>query len=251
MPLLLCPKTTDDYTQTPIDYTHLKDDYTQTPPNSPEYATIISLNTNKNKDHSYRTEATIHCRSRSPSADKEQRKISPLISPNLELLENSAFSNGLNVYPNRSKSPSPISDIHDMTSTSKSPPTPPPMRNSSASNSNAGSRRQSGHEVDHPKTTHFPSIHSIKSLSRDMENKSSSSRSASGKFSSSSKTKVARNCVEPDSYGLPHNGYPIITNSRGKHGTKVYTISHDQESDESHGTGKNSPDPFMLESKLR
>ena len=66
-----------------------QDEYTQTPPNIPEYATIISINSNKNKDNkSYRTEATIACRSRSPSAEKEKRKISPLVSRNLAVLEN-------------------------------------------------------------------------------------------------------------------------------------------------------------------
>ena len=53
-----------------------QDEYTQTPPNIPEYATIISINTNKNKDNkTYRTEATIATRSRSPSTEKEKRKI--------------------------------------------------------------------------------------------------------------------------------------------------------------------------------
>ena len=48
----------------------VQDDYTQTPPNIPEYATIISINTNKNKDQTYRTQATLACRSRTPSAEK-------------------------------------------------------------------------------------------------------------------------------------------------------------------------------------
>ena len=73
-------------------------------------------------------------------------------------------------------------------------------------------------------------------------------------MSSSSKTKIGKNCVEPGCYdttGLPHNGYHSSTNSRGKHGIKVYTISDDQGSNESYGTGKNSPDPIMPESDYR
>ena len=226
-----------------------QDDYTQTPPNIPEYATIISINAKKNKDHSYRTEATIACRSRSPSSEKEKRKISPLISRNLALLERSKFDYNTNVQDNRSKSPSPTLIIHNMDSSPRSPPTPPPMRNSSATTSNTGSRKISG--GDNEKITHFPSNRRI---SRDTGFKSSSDRSLSGKLSSSSNSKVRKNCIEPGCYdvtGLPHSGFHSSTNSRGKHQTKVYTISDDQGSDESYGTGKNSPDPILKDSMQR
>ena len=222
-----------------------QDIYTQTPPNIPEYATIISINTNKNKDQTYRTEATLACRSRSPSAEKEKRKISPFISRNLALLEHK-----INAQDNRSKSPSPTINMHRMDSSPRSPPTPPPMRNSSATTSNTtGSRKVS--VGDNEKITHFPSS---RRYSRDTVQKTSLNGSLTGKLSSSSKSKLGKNCVEPGCYditGLPHNGYHGTTNSRRRNETKVYTISDDQGSDESYGTGKNSPDPIMNNSKTR
>ena len=138
--------------------------YRRSPPNIPEYATIISINSNKNKDNkSYRTEATIACRSRSPSAEKEKRKISPLVSRNLALLENK-----ISIPENRSRSPTPILTVHKMDSSPKTPPTPPPMRNSSAATSNTTrSRKTSG---DSEKITHFPSNRRI---SRDTTQKNS------------------------------------------------------------------------------
>ena len=225
-----------------------QDEYTQTPPNIPEYATIISINSNKNKDNkSYRTEATIACRSRSPSAEKEKRKISPLVSRNLALLENK-----ISIPENRSRSPTPILTVHNMDSNPKSPPTPPPMRNSSATTSNTTrSRKTSG---DSEKITHFPSNRRI---SRDTTQKNSTSSSflSTSKLSTSSQNKKGRNCVEPGCYdvtGLPHNGFHASTNSRqGKNDTKVFTISDDQGSNESYGTGKNSPDPIMDDSYYR
>ena len=226
-----------------------QDEYTQTPPNIPDYATIISINTNKNKDNkSYRTEATIACRSRSPSTEKGKRKISPLVSRNLALLENK-----ISVPESRSISPSPILTVHNMASSPRTLPTPPPMRNSSATTSNTTrSRKASGDDSE--KITHFPSNRRI---SRDTTQKTSTSSSflSTSKLSTSSKTKRGRNCVEPGCYdvtGLPHNGFHGSTNSRqGKNDTKVFTISDDQGSNESYGTGKNSPDPIMDDSFYR
>ena len=222
-----------------------QDDYTQTPPNIPEYATIISINTNKNKDQTYRTEATIACRSRSPSSEKEKRKISPFISRNLALLEHK-----INEQDSRSKSPTPTLIIHNMDSSPRPPPTPPPMRNSSATTSNTTASRNVA-TSDNEKITHFPSN---RRLSRDSKQKTSLNGSSTGKLSYSSKTKVGKNCVEPGCYdvtGLPHNGFHSSTNSRRRNETKVYTISDDQGSDESYGTGKNSPDPIINDSKSR
>ena len=88
------------------------------------YATIITINKNKNKDNTYRTEATIHRLSRSPSPEKGKRKISPLISRNLAMLERSAVDYGVNVQYNRSQSPSPVPGIFE--NTSKPTPRPPP-----------------------------------------------------------------------------------------------------------------------------
>ena len=88
------------------------------------YATIITINKNKNKDNTYRTEATIHRLSRSPSPEKGKRKISPLISRNLAMLEQSAVDYGVNVQYNRSQSPSPVPGIYQ--STTNSIPRPKP-----------------------------------------------------------------------------------------------------------------------------
>ena len=88
------------------------------------YATIVTINKNKNRDNTYRTEATIHRLSRSPSPEKGKRKISPLISRNLAMLEQSAVDYGVNVQYNRSQSPSPVPGIYQ--NTSKSIPRPNP-----------------------------------------------------------------------------------------------------------------------------
>ena len=224
----------------------VQDDYTQTPPNIPEYATIISINTNKNKDQTYRTQATLACRSRTPSAEKGKRKISPLISRNLAILERSNIGHKVDVHNNHSRSPSPNLSVHNMDFSPRSPPALPPLRYSSTTASNIGSKEPSGEKI-----THFPSNRRI---SRETTHKSSSSSSNSGKLSSSSRAKFGKNCVEPDCNdvtGLPHNGLHSSTNSRGKYGAKVYTIGDDQGSDESFGTGKNSPDPIISGSNNR
>lgn len=91
------------------------------------YATIVTINKNKNRDNTYRTEATIHRLSRSPSPEKGKRKISPLISRNLAMLEQSAVDYGVNVQYNRSQTPSPVPGTYQNTiDRQKSIPRPNP-----------------------------------------------------------------------------------------------------------------------------